>query len=337
MRLILEDGKIKRRLGIISVVLALTMILFCCRISADGTERSGEDVREVIRMSFYGFCESIDVSKFGVLPSELSQIFSSVIKDDPYLIFVNTSMSYSFESGGCVRMLYPTYTLSGIEAFEAWDICREWIRDLAREALAFADDERRALYLHDRICLFTEYDHSLSSDSIFSLVKSGKGTCQAYAMAYIAALREVGISAHFVASDTIEHIWCCLMLDGEWYHADPTWDDSASVEAGRVSRRHFLMSDRLAEERGHRDWYSYNELKCISDRYDGFDFDACLRNNGDKGDVDHNGKVELRDIILLKRKLIYGDACFSCADINTDGVLDSADVKALRKKLLRSH
>ena len=335
MKLVFGDRKAKRWLDGVAAVLILTVMLFSCRVSVKGAEERDRDVREVIRAAFYGFCEAIDVSEFKILPQELAHIFSLVIKDDPYLFFVDTSMSYSFESGGCVLVLYPTYSLTGEDAFLAWEKCRDWIKGVAREALVFESDLQRALYLHDRICLFTEYDHSLFSDNIFSLVKSGRGTCQGYALAYIAALREVGIEAHFVASDSIEHIWCCLSLDGEWYHADLTWDDSASVEVGRVSRRHFLLSDRVAEQRGHRDWYSYNDVECKSDRYVDLDFDGALLHNGlGRGDVDHNGRIELRDLLMIKSELLSDGACALCADVNSDGTVNYSDVKSLRKKLL---
>lgn len=294
-------------------------------------------VREAIREGFYGFCESIDISEYKVSPADLSFLFSSIIKDDPYLFFVDTTMAYSFEPGGRVLTLRPSYKMRGEEVFEAWEYCREWVRMLAREAIEYESEVQRALYLHNRICQFTEYDKTLESDNIYSLIDSGRGTCQAYTLAYIAVLRECGIEAHYVASDTIEHIWNYVMIDGEWYHADLTWDDSASSYMGEISQRHFLLSDKVAEERGHRDWYSFFEVDCESEKYVDLDFSDSLKPLHIIGDVDHSGGIDLADILYLRRLLSVRDQrglCMICADSDENGAVDLDDAGYLRKKLL---
>ena len=232
--------------------------------------------------------------------------------------------------------LRPTYKTRGEEVFLAWEYCREWVKMLAKEAKAYTSDEQKALYLHDRICRFTEYDKTLESDNIYSLLKSGRGTCQAYTLAYIAVLRECGVEAHYVASDTIEHIWNYVKIDGEWYHADLTWDDSATAQSGTVSKRHFLLSDKAAEERGHRDWYSFFGVECSSDKYVGFDFDPVVETHT-PGDGNHDGRVDLADLLCLRRMLSTGESigyCLGCLDINGNGAADIDDAGYLRKKLL---
>ena len=317
-----------------AVILSLAICFLLCTLRPLALTEDARSVYDVLRDGFYRFSESIDISGFGISPNELSAVLATVLKDDPYLFFVEGQMSYSFIPGGNVLAVKPKYALSGKDAFAAWDLCRERVRSLALSAQNFSSDLEKALYLHDIICLSYEYDSTLESDTMYSFFVSGKGTCQSYTHAYMAALREVGIESHYVASDTIEHIWNYIKLDGEWYHVDLTWDDSAA-ENGEVSRRHFLCSDKVATERGHKNWYSSVDVSCTSERFAEFDFDALVGETHLPLDADHDGRVGLSDLLLVRYYMECGAAeiCFMCADTDGDGKLSRRDVDVIRKKL----
>lgn len=318
--------------------LLLVFVVVVCMVKINAENDSQGDAGEVLRDGFYRFSESIDISEFSIMPEELSTILSSVLKDDPYLFFVNGQMSYSYVPGGRVLSVKPQYFLSGEEAFEAWELCRTYIRELAKEAQSYSGQMEKALFLHDKICRGYKYDEALESDTMYSLFKTGKGTCQSYTHVFMAALRECGIESHFVASDTIEHMWNYVKIDGEWYHADLTWDDSGASATG-VSRRHFLCSDNTAKARGHIDWYSSVSISCNSERFALSDFDKISNADHLLGDVDHNGGTALSDLLYIRRYLIGKQtnlACAICADLNKNGSVGEDDAEALRKKLLKT-
>ena len=319
-------------LRLCSIGVALIVFVSVCKITCISAETE-KNAHETVREGFYCFSETVDIRKYEILPSELAAIVAAVIKDDPYLFFVSGNMAYSYEPQGYVISLYPEYSMRGEEVFLALSACREKVKELAREASCFEDDAQKALYLHDRICLMTEYDATLKNDDLYDLFLNGKATCQGYAAAYLAVLRECGIECHFVASDSIEHIWSLVKLDGEWYHVDLTWDDSASSEEGRVSRRHFLMSDVVAERQGHKDWYSVNDFLCDDERYADCDFDYLLHIGFESGDADHDGRLTLADIFSLR---LGKDLCVKCADLDGDGEVGESDVALIREKLLVS-
>ncbi len=318
-----------------TAVLSLALVLYCGVINFEADDDPNGTVNEVIRDGFYRFSESIDISAFSIKPEELSDIISKIIKDDPYLFFVNGQMSYSYKPSGYVISLKPSYSFVGEAAFSAWELCRINVRELAEKAKKYSSHSAKALFIHDEICRRYEYDVSLVNDSMYGFFLTGKGTCQAYTQFYMAVLRECGIEAHYVASDTIEHIWNYVNINGEWYHADLTWDDSASSD-GNISRRHFLCSDTVAIERGHRDWYSSVDVECSSDAFKNADFDLMLHNVFESGDADHNGKADLPDLLMIRRYIDFGEgvSCLSCADIDLDGSVSEADAGLLRKKLL---
>lgn len=290
-----------------------------------------EDVEEVIRDGFYKFEDSIDISEYSISPLELADIFSYILKDDPYLFFVDRSMAYSFVPGGSVLCLKPTYRLEGRDAFDAWELCRDYIRDVARLAMEKGSEVERVLFLHDYICKEFSYDESFLYADMYEMIKNGVGTCQAYTDLYVALLRECGIESHFVASDTIAHIWNYVKVDGEWYHSDATWDDLLDG----FQHRHFLMSDLAAVDKGHVDWYSPVDVICDSEKYDGTaDINGILHDKYKDGDVDHDGVCDLYDLLLLRKRIEKKEQtflCERCADVTGDGIVDLKDIEALRK------
>jgi len=283
-------------------------------------------VAELLSNGFYEFKEAIHIEEYGIDAEELGDIFSSVVKNDPYLFFVDTNLYFSYRQDGCVVTVKPRYAMSRGETEIAWQLCREKVKLLAMDAVEFADNDLdRVLFLHDSICLRFFYDDTLKNDNIYLLLKNGSGTCQAYTHIYMAAVRELGLDCTYAASDTIAHIWNLIRLEGFWYHVDLTWDDLGDKG---VSRRHFLLSDKVAQERGHRDWYSSYEISCKNDMYSGFDFDSVHRIVF--CDADHNGKVDLVDVLSVLIGKTDREVCVLCSDADLDGVTSEADIEIMR-------
>ena len=287
----------------------------------------------VLSDGFYGLRGSIDVSEFVMSPEELSRVFSCVLKDDPYLFFVDYTLSYSYKNGVGIVSVRPIYTMNAAELEVAVDFCRGMVKKIATLASVYETDLEKALFVHDYICENYGYDSTLRSDDLYEFFLSGRGTCQGYTAAYMAVMRECGIECRFVASDEIEHIWNAVFIDGEWYHADLTWDDALDG----LSRRHFMCSDEMARERGHKNWYSSVEIRCGSDAYKNVDFDLLLHGDFESGDADHSGEINVLDLVRMQRQvngLSEMDQCKKCADLNFDGRVDVLDVEFLRRKLL---
>lgn len=310
---------------IISFFLAFSVLFFLLRLFSVNTSAADlEGAAERMKNGFFSMEESIDISQYEITPEILGSLFSSVIKNEPYLFFVHRNLSYSYEPDGFVLSVKPKYTMSREDVDIAIAFCREKVLEMTKGACG--GEAERALYLHDLICESFEYDDSLENDNIYVFFTTGKGTCQGYTLAYMAALRECGIESCFAASDTIAHIWNLVKIDGEWYHADLTWDDGESV-----IRRHFLLSDATAFERGHKDWYSAESISCTSDNYLNADFDELSYTSAGNGDADHNGACELLDLLKIRSN---EDICKKCADIDRDGEMGEEDAELLRQKLI---
>ena len=317
------------RRSIATVLVPLVMLLsfrgFCVSVGANDFY---EEAKMRIVEGFCSFEDSIDIEKFGLPKEALPALLSEIVKDDPFLFYVDSRVSYLYRGDGCVVTVKPQYTMIPSDVGIAWAYCRRLIDGMV-SGIEGSDGEK-ALLLHDLICRGFSYDESLKNEDLYSFLLNGSGTCQAYTSLYTALLRRVGIEAHFVASDAISHMWNLVKLDGEWYHVDVTWDDTADNVA---SHRHFLLSDRMARERGHRDWYSVGAFSCNSEKYANGDIESLLHGAFLIGDADHDGEASLTDLLLLRRRE-RGMICAHCADIDGDGTVDDEDVFFLRMKIL---
>jgi len=122
-------------------------------------------------------------------------------------------------------------------------------------------DVEKALLLHDRLAVWTEYDTegdtsdvNTFKDEVFSAygaLGNRVAVCQGYAMAYMYLLDRVGIENDYCSSTALCHAWNIVYIDGIPYHTDVTWDDPLNDINGRVNLNNFLRSTEGFRETSH--------------------------------------------------------------------------------------
>ncbi len=164
-------------------------------------------------------------------------------------------------------------------------------------ALSFVSDEmsdlEKALVLHDFLVNVCDYDYENyfagtipnESYSLWGVLVNEKAVCQGYAEAYAALLNEAGIDSVLTTSNSMNHAWNFVYLDGYWYHVDVTWDDPGFtagytyrskpnndyVDMGFVYHRYFLKSDDEFLNLSHYGWVEIVEAT-NSNAYDSYAF-----------------------------------------------------------------
>ncbi len=128
-----------------------------------------------------------------------------------------------------------------------------------------SDKVEKALRLHDYLIRTCEYDlagkdkdDSCVSRTAYSALVRRKAVCEGYTMAYRLLLNMAGIVSDVAESDSINHIWNYVRINGKWYHVDVTFDDPVYIGGAptgdKISHKHFLMSDKKATATGHKEW-----------------------------------------------------------------------------------
>lgn len=149
---------------------------------------------------------------------------------------------------------------------------QEIIREIISEEMS---DLEKVLALHDFLVRECDYDYenylnnTLSGNSYtaYGTLVNGVAVCSGYAEAYSTLLQRVGITSVILSSDEMNHAWNMVLLDGEWYHVDATWDDPVYsydgidyVMEGKVRHKYFLRSDQEMQRLEHYGWrlnYAY--------------------------------------------------------------------------------
>lgn len=92
-----------------------------------------------------------------------------------------------------------------------------------------ASDFDKAVFFHDSIvtgCNFSQIEEHVNS--AYGVLVSGYGQCEGYAAAMALLCDRAGIP-NFIVCGTNEkgetHAWNKVMIDGDWYNSDCTWDD----------------------------------------------------------------------------------------------------------------
>lgn len=327
------------RLGLKIILCAIFLmgILWSC-LSLDTAMPTDQiSAKEFISLSLHDFCDQIDVSDLGVKKDGLARLFTEILKDDPYLFFVNTGMGYQATADGKILTLYPTYNMTRSEYADARKFCEREISHALTFVEGVKEERDIAMYLHDYLCFNFRYDESLKSDSMYSFLSQGQGTCQGYTYTYMAMLRAAGVECTFAASDSMVHIWNLVKIDGEWYHVDVTWDDYPEIFAS-CEYESFLKSDNAIKKLSYKDWYSSGDIACTSEKYDMADFVSPFSEFLGTGDVSCDGTLDVLDLVLceLKREDLPTNTCFFmvAADIDGDCSVTDADKALIRQRIL---
>lgn len=324
--------------GVACLTLVFVTLWSCLSLTATAPDEGDvAGAREYVINSLYAMSEEINIEGFNINKSELLTVYTEILKNNPYLFFVGTSVGYRADLDGKILSLYPNYTMTA-EKYEAARLfCERQISSALTLTVYLDVEAEKAQYIHDWLCLNFSYDESLSCDNMYLFLKEGRGTCQGYTYTYMEMLRAVGIECSFAASDSMAHIWNIVKIEGEWYHVDVTWDDYPEIFAS-LEYASFLKSDTGIKETAHIDWYSPNDILCVSEKYSDVDFACPFLPFAGTGDVNCDGVADVLDLVLCeldRDKLPVNTGFLNIAvDMDGDCALTDADRLLIRKRIL---
>ncbi len=118
----------------------------------------------------------------------------------------------------------------------------------------------KVLIVHDYIITNTKYqDISLIAHYAGGPLGLGVGVCEGYTDALRLLCKLLNINTSYIVSNTMNHQWAYLQLNGEWYHIDTTWDDTVSSVTGETSHTFFIRNDSEflnTLSKKHYNWYN---------------------------------------------------------------------------------
>ena len=286
----------------------------------------------------------IDLRNASLPVSELGQVYQAVLLDRPELFHVAPRLAYGYTEVNGIRavtQVYPVYTMTGEELTAARALYLEAVTAILSDMAAVFGDHPHTeadtvLLLHDLLADRYAYDtrpEAEANATAYALFRDGVGVCQAYALAFLALCRGMGLEAHTVVSGEMDHAWNHVRVEGEWYHVDVTRDDPIPAEGGTptVTHTRLLRSDGGMAAMGYTAYACPVEHTCADTRYERAEggsswgsYEGKLIHRGGKwfgmvenggvvaakfqkdgvftgqvGDVDLNGAFDPRDLLVV--------------------------------------
>lgn len=151
------------------------------------------------------------------------------------------------------------------------------VSEILGELPADASDFDKAVFFHDRIVTGCDFTSSAEHiNSAYGVLVKGVGQCEGYAAAMALLCEKANIPNYVVFGTNKEgesHAWNKILLEGNWYNADCTWDDPMIKRNDPDFLRHdyLLVTDGEIEGKSHFTDELYKGLTvCESERLNYF-------------------------------------------------------------------
>lgn len=195
----------------------------------------------------------IDISSYNIPKTDAYKeaVFNLIHVDlAEYFYAKATSLSY-YSSGNTYAFINVEYTMTDAQYREKRIIWDAAVADILEGLnVSSMGDAEKALLIHDRIAEHCAYDYqnylngSIPAESYraYGVLVNRRSVCQGYAETYQYLLNKVGIDSVLCDSDTLNHVWNIVEINGVDYHVDITWDDPTWDISGRINHTNFLCS-----------------------------------------------------------------------------------------------
>lgn len=161
------------------------------------------------------------------IPREKARKIYKLVYDQERKYFWLSNIFYAPDSEVSILKISYLYTKEDAELKRAeLDVAAS---EILGELPDNAGDFDKVVWFHDRIVTGCEFAQKREHvNSAYGVLVSGYGQCEGYAAAMSLLCDKAGIPNYTVCGtngngDT--HAWNKILLDGQWYNADCTWDD----------------------------------------------------------------------------------------------------------------
>ena len=184
---------------------------------------------------------------------DLQMALSAIRADHREVFWIDPNSSYKYyEDGGSVTVeLHFTETGGNLQQD------RKTLEAAVKKAVSGAPDNASdyeiELYLNDYLSEHCTYDaEGERKHSAYGALVEGRAVCDGYSRAFQLLCRRLGIectvvegTSEFNTDEDDGHMWNCVRIGGEWYHADITWNDAENASCGA---EHYFYLNLTEEE-----------------------------------------------------------------------------------------
>lgn len=213
-----------------------------------------------------------DISKYNISTDDFYVQWNK-IKEDCYLEYHTYGNVYplpTVQNGVVKKFNYENMDSGYAQRLEK---VKKVVSDVCASVDGRMTDMEKVLFVHEYVVDHTSYlRYDQSATMAGGPLANGYGICGGYADAMMVLLHYLGIETVEVTSGSMGHGWLMVKVDGEWYHVDPTWDDTAKGTNGIYEHRFFIRNDEEFLDIGGKKHYNWSctggDKKSASTKYE---------------------------------------------------------------------
>ena len=205
----------------------------------------------------------------GVDRIEIMTVVTAVYNDHPDLFWMDSAARYTYEErSGIIVDISPEYNDLANNLSAAKTTFKANADQILSYAKKIGDNSvlAKEVYIHDCLCEICDYDESASNhQSAYSCLVEGRSVCSGYSRAFQYLMQQLGIPAYLVIGDINgggPHAWNMVMINGNYYNVDVTWDDEVGRQIEEKCHAFFNVSDDDIKATHKRDNLSLNLERC---------------------------------------------------------------------------
>lgn len=179
--------------------------------------------------------ERITVSGSSLTDGQVVQTITAFLHDHPEIFWISNRYGYSTLSNKTTVQIYSVIPASECEKFSR-RVTAE-VEKVLQKLPTEGDTLDREIFLYENLIKNCQYDDEGAADdqdwrahSIVGVFLDGEAVCEGYSRALQLLLNQSGIPSMVVTGTASgAHMWNLVRIDGQWYHADATWDDNGET------------------------------------------------------------------------------------------------------------
>lgn len=228
----------------------------------------------------------VDISKLSVSEDQAVAVFQKVHADHPQFFYLSRRFMLAYRSSdkkmGALVLLYTDGTTTD-EFDEKIRLKKSADRDIINQKIAALNSKVQSFVntisadcsevikeklIYEHVVQTVSYDDIAAANidnyeltvphafDIYGAAVEGKAICEGYAKLFQYLCYTVGINSTQVigVAGGNHHMWSAALIEGEWYQADATWDDSEklmsysyfNITESKLSADHQIDSSVLA-------------------------------------------------------------------------------------------
>lgn len=205
--------------------------------------------------------------------SELLKVFYYYHADYPQHFWCDGSVRYIISGRSHkVSQVQLQYTMTGDALLQAQIQFKKSVIDLLEIAAIGKNEYERELLLHDALAKRVTYQEGENAHNAYGALVMGKAVCEGYARAFQYLLYQAGIQCLMAEGNSINpftgqsegHAWNVVLIDGQYYHLDLTWDDTDDSKTPVVYPYFNLTTAQIQENHTIRIENSYDLPNCVA-------------------------------------------------------------------------